>query len=222
MRVELSEELFPFTSGLATESRHQLRALAPRQVDGGQLLLRRGDEVEGAYLVLEGALRVFYVASSGREATLYDVEPGGTCILANTAAIEDQPYPAWVEARAGGAVFVCIDRAVLRSFLAREAAFRDFVFGALSGRVFELMMRLEEVGSEQLEQRIARFLLRRAGENGVVCCSQSGIASELGTAREVVFRVLRSLGAQGMIEAARTRIAIRDRESLRRIARPAG
>lgn len=97
-------------------------------------------------------------------------------------------------------------------------AFRNFIFGVLSGRVFELMQVLEEAGTARMEQRVARFLLRGADGERTVRASQARIASELGTAREVVFRTLRSLSARGLVKTGRVRVSIIDPEGLSRIA----
>lgn len=65
MAAKLTEALFPFLTGLATD---------------------------GAYLILSGSLRVYYI-SEGREATLYTLAPGGTCILALSAIMNGEAYP---------------------------------------------------------------------------------------------------------------------------------
>ena len=78
--------------------------------------------------------------------------------------------------------------------------------------------KLEELGSIQIEQRVARYLVKRHAQagDGPVRVSQAGIASELGTAREVVFRALRSLAERGLIETGRMSIRVLDLEALTR------
>jgi CRP/FNR family transcriptional regulator len=214
MRGALTETSFPFLSRLGVEARREFGALPSNRVKAKQPLLRQGDPVDGVYLVVGGALRVYYVNAQGREATLYDVEPGGTCILALTATYNEEPYPAWVDAGPEGVSFVRVPGAAFRRLLAAEEAFRDFVFSVLSGRIFELMRTLEEAGSAQIEARVARYLLRRMDAEGVVRVTQAGIASEIGTAREVVSRALGSLGGRGVVETARQRIVVVNREAL--------
>jgi len=218
MRTQLPEKSFPFLSRLGTSARQELGSLSASRAKAGQALLRRGDAVEGAYLVTEGSLRVYYLTPEGREATLYHVEPGGACILSVTSALNAEPYPAWVNAGPRGSAQVRMSSDVLRRLLGGEPAFRDFVFSALSGRVFELMRALEEAGSTQMEQRVARYLVRHADADGSVRASQVGIASELGTAREVVFRALRSLAARGLVKTARVRVDVIDAKALQAFA----
>jgi CRP/FNR family transcriptional regulator len=138
--------------------------------------------------------------------------------LALASAFNEEPYPAWVEAGPKGGVFVRIPRDVFRRLLDAEPELRNYVFGVLSGRIFELMQTLEEAGSTLIEQRVARYLIRRAGADGIVRASQVGIASELGTAREVVFRSLRALSTQGLVETGRVRVKVLDLARLRSVA----
>jgi CRP/FNR family transcriptional regulator len=174
--------------------------------------------VDGAFFVTGGSLRVYYVSEAGREATLYHVEPGGTCILALTATFHHEPYPAWVEAGPRGAEYVRVLGPVLRRLFDGEPAFRDFIFGVLSSRVFELMCTLEEAGTALLEQRLAGWLVRHVDTDGAVRATQAAMASELGTAREVVFRALRALAGRGLVRTGRMRITVLDLAGLRRAA----
>lgn len=218
MSERIAESQFPFYGRLTPAGRDEMARLAATRVRPRQPLLSRGDPVDGAYLLVSGSLRIYYITPEGREATLYKVEPGGTCILALTSAFNCEPYPAWVEAGPAGAAFVRVPRAAFRRLFDEEPEFRGFIFSVLSRRVFELMRTLEETGSAQIEQRVALLLLRQMDAARAVHASQSAIASELGTAREVVFRALRSLSNQGLVETGRLVIRVLDPAGLQRLA----
>jgi CRP/FNR family transcriptional regulator len=207
-------EGFPFLGGCSEKARTLVTALPSRTVPDRTLVLRRGDQVDGVYLVTAGTLRVYYITADGREATLYRVRPGETCILALTAAFRRERYPAWVETEAGPLRFVLLPGEHFRRLYDQEPAFRGFVFEVLSGRVFELMGKLEELGSLRLEQRLAAFLLAEADVDGVVSMSQARLAAHLGTAREVVFRAVRSLSARGLVATTRGRVRLLDLAAL--------
>jgi CRP/FNR family transcriptional regulator, anaerobic regulatory protein len=215
-RTGLSESQFPFVARLGDEAQRELVTLRSVNTAPGSRLLRRGDLASGVYLVLRGSLRVYYITAEGREATLYRVDAGGLCLLSLTSTIDRTPYPAWVDAGLQGGDYIRIPSEAVHRLLDTESAFRQFVLGVLSGRVFDLMCVLEEVGSNQIEQRVARYLLRRRDSDDCVCVSQAGIASELGSAREVVFRALRSLAARKLIQTGRLKIRILDSEALAR------
>jgi CRP/FNR family transcriptional regulator len=204
MAAGVTKDHFPFFDQLSEAGRRELLAHPVQKVPGPKPLLSRGDPVDGAFLVVGGAMRIFYLTQEGREATLYRVEPGGTCILALTATFNEEPYPAWVESGARGVSFVKVPAPSFRRLFDGEVAFRNFIFGVLSARVFELMQVLEEAGTARMEQRLAKFLLRD-GEP-TVRASQARSASELGTAREV--------------KTGRVQVSILDPVGLGRVAEP--
>lgn len=205
---------FPFLDGCSPAARGLVAGLPARTVAPHSRVLRRGDPVDGLYLVTEGSLRVYYLTPEGRQATLYWVRPGETCILALTAAFRRERYPAWVETEGTPLRFVLLPGDVFRRLYDEEPAFREFVFEVLSGRVFELMTRLEELGSLRVEQRLAAFLLEHADDAGTVAMSQARLAAHLGTAREVVFRTVRSLAARGLVATGRGRVRLLDVDGL--------
>lgn len=219
MSPGLTQARFSFLARVSKAGRRACDALVARRIASGRSVLRRGDSADGIYLVAGGALRVYYVSAAGREATLYHVGAGGTCVLALTSTLAGEPYPAWVQAGPSGADVVRMPSAVFHRLFDEEAPFREFVLRALSARIFELMCTLEETGSVMIERRVARYLLRGRQPDGHVRASQIGIASELGTAREVVYRALRALSARGLIETSRMRINILDERGLTEAAR---
>ncbi len=210
--------LFPFIAAMTPGNRGALESALRRvSCKGGAHLVARGDEVAGAYLVEEGALRVYYTSEDGREGTLYWVEPGQTCILALNSTFSRLAYPAWVESE-GDTRFAIVPGEVYRRLFASDAAVQQFTFEALSGRLFELMELMEETASQGLEARVAAFLLRRAKGEERLILTQEQLARHLSTSREVVSRVLRGLAALGLVSSGHGQIVILDSEGLRRIA----
>ncbi len=171
-------------------------------------LLRKGQKVSGAYIVLSGQLRVFTLTPNGNEATLYLINPGETCVLALNCIFNDLLYPAWVEAGPATKVAI-IPGALYRDLFESEPAIRGITVQALSTIVFRLMTELEGIHAFKLEQRLANFLLLHAATDGTVRMTQQEIASHLGTTREVIARPLRQLVAGKYIETKRKQIIIK-------------
>lgn len=211
-------ELFPFFRELTPRGRTELGALAATRARPGATLLRRGAPCGGAYLVLQGALRVFYLTEDGREATLYRVTPGDTCILALSSTLRAQPYPAWVQASRAGASFLQIPERTFHRLVADDPAFRAFVLQAMSARIFELMCTLEQLATRTITQRVAAYLLEHA-QASEVRVTQEALAAELGTAREVIFRALTHLAKQNHIAKTRGRIKLLDTHALAALAK---
>lgn len=171
-------------------------------------VIERGQQVSGAYFVLDGSLRVFTTSASGKEATLYAVRPGETCVLALNTLFNDLLFPAWVEAEAPTQAAV-VPGKVFRTLFEREQAIRDLTLSVMSTLVFRLMDELDQTHSRTLEQRLANFLLVRASANsGVVRSTQQQIADHLGTTREVVARLVGRIVARGYILSGRREITV--------------
>lgn len=207
---------FGFLQDLSPDLRSSLAGdLQTRAVEGRVLLIQQGDLVSGAYLVVEGSLRVYAMNSQGRETTLYTIEPGESCILALNCVFSNIRYPAWVESGREGARFAVIPSAVYRRLHETERSVQRFTFEVLSARIFDLMSTLAGVVTLPMDRRLADFLLRKADPDLGVRMRHEEIASHLGTAREVVSRTLRTLETAGLVEVARGRTRIRSLEGLR-------
>ncbi len=210
------EERFPFFTKVSDSARQMLTStLISHDVGPSTRLIDRDDEVSGVYLVERGSLRVYYLTPEGREGTLYWVDPGDSCILAINCVFAKIRYPAWVESEREPTRFSVIPANVYRDLFEREPAIRAFSFEVLSARTFELMTLLTEAQSLGLERRVASFLLRRSGASNEVPMSQETIANHVGTAREVVSRILRSLAADGLVETRRGSIRLLDKTGLK-------
>ena len=182
-------------------------------------VLRKGDRVSGAYIVTSGSLRVFSIAPSGAEATLYSIEPGETCVLALNCLFNDLLYPAWVESRSQTTVAV-IPGPVYRKLFETEPSIQDLTVHALSTLVFRLMNELEQVHFCKLQHRLVNLILLRASSDGLLRMTQQEIACHLGTTREVVAKIMRELVAEGLVETQRGLTIIKNVQGLTSITTP--
>jgi CRP/FNR family transcriptional regulator len=195
---------YRFIDALSPASREVLaREISWHRFPSQKTLIVRGEPVGGAYLVVEGSLRVYNVSAKGRESTLYWVEPGDSCILAMSCLFSDVRYPAWVESDQVLTQLAVIPSEAYKRLFASEPSVQKFTFNVLSSRIFELMTTLEEVTTHDMERRLASFLVRKCDAEGDVAMSQATMAGHLGTAREVVTRILRQFESKGLVAVAR-------------------
>jgi CRP/FNR family transcriptional regulator len=184
-----------------------------------QTIVHKGQPVSGAYVVLEGRLRVFTISPNGVEATLYILSPGETCILALNCVFNDLLYPAWVQAEQPSLVCV-IPGAVYRRLFEIEGAVRDFTVRNLATLVYRLMSELEQVHGSHHRQRLIHFILHHASSDGVLRMTQQQVAGHIGTTREVVARLMQELVTARLVRTARGEIRISDLFGLKRSLNP--
>lgn len=192
------------------------RGVQRKRAAAGAGVMHRGQPASGAYVVLSGRLRVYTITPTGKEATLYLLEPGETCVLALNCLFNDLLYPAWVQAETATSLAI-IPGALYRQLFAREPAIQDLTVQALSTLVMRLMAELDALHSCSHRQRLAHYLLLHASSEGVLAITQQQLAGHLGTTREVVARLIQELVAGGFVASRRGHITIRDLFGLRRL-----
>lgn len=205
--------------GLSAEGADRLvQGMARKRFPKGRTIIEKGQTVSGAYLVLDGRLRVFTLTPAGKEATLYAIAPGETCVLAINSLFNNLLYPAWVETETDTLVGV-VSGPVWRGLFEREKAIQDLTVHALSTAVFRLMAELEEIHSCRLDQRLASFLLNHAAGDGTLRMTQQQIAGHVGSTREVVARLIGEFVARGAVQSGRGMVRVVRPEGLRELVR---
>lgn len=194
-----------------------LREASPVSLPQGTVLFRVGEVCPRFPIVLSGSIRVERTAPSGREIALYRVRAGETCILTTSCLLSSDVYSAEGVVEEDVRALV-LPTALFASLLAEEASFRALVFHAFSSRIADLMQRIEEITDVAIDARLASRLLEASDAGGTVSSTHQALASEIGSAREVVSRVLKRLERFGLIRISRSSVDVLRPEELRRIA----
>lgn len=191
------------------------------RLSAGEYFLREGDSCAHFAIVVSGKMRVFKLGESGHEITLYHVGPGEACPLNVSCILSDRPVPAMAMVEEDTEAII-VPAAVFRRLIAEHEPLRSFVFQMFSSRLSEVMSLVEEVAFRRMDQRLARRLddlfLREDGSQGNIDITHAQIAADLGTAREVVSRLLKEFERLGAIRLSRGRIMLQDLALLREIA----
>jgi CRP/FNR family transcriptional regulator len=209
---------FEGLAGLSEEQKARLQARSRRMsVPAGTVVFGPGRMPEHLLLLLSGTVRVQQTSESGREIVLYRVSGGESCVMTTACLLASQDYTA--EGIAETAVeAVAIPRALFEELLAESQAFRRFVFRAYAERMTDLFLVVEDVAFRRMDIRLAQKLLDLADGGDRVAATHQRLASELGTAREVVSRQLGEFQRRGWVTASRGTIRIDDRAGLAELA----
>jgi CRP/FNR family transcriptional regulator len=184
------------------------------RIPAGHDVFAQGDEVNAIALLLSGAVRVYKLAENGREITLYRFGSGESCILTANAILSRQTFSA-VATVERDAEAIMIPADTFREWVRRYDPWRDFVFDLLSQRLTAVMEIVDEVTFRRMDIRVASLLLERSRAHNPLAITHQEIASELGSSREVISRILENFAAQGWVRMGRGAIEILDSESLR-------
>ncbi len=218
MRENITEKilsLFPFFRDIGTDNLvHSIATIPP-----GTCAFLEGAQSSEVAFVLKGSLRVIKIGESGREILLYRVLPGESCILQLSSVLAGVGYPAnaIVENETEA---VMLPASLFKKWINEYQSLRNFVYGNLTKRISDMMALVEEITFKRMDARLVELLLAKtSAEKTVVKMTHEEIASELGTAREVVSRLLKNLENDTFIELSRGRISLKNRSGLASILR---
>jgi len=169
---------------------------------------RQGQRLDQFGLVGAGSIRVYRVGESGREITLYHVRAGETCLVNLLSVFLNRETCASAQAE-GAVTAALLPGDVVRAWIRSSETFRAFVFDAMGQRLMDVMTLVEEIAFRKMDQRLAEYLRQRAAADSQIVATHEEIASELGTAREVVSRLLETFAHQGAIALGRGRIQVK-------------
>ena len=189
------------SAGMQARVRSEMR---PMRAADGQQLFGVYDRCTALPLIAGGTIRVLKPLRSGRVVPLYCVGPGDLCVLSVSCLVGDVRYPAEGTA-AGDVAGAMLPGTLFRALVDQEPAFRHDVFGAVATRLCMLMAVVAEVTVPRLDERLADLLVTRGP---VVRATHQALADELGTAREVVSRILENFEAEGHVRLRRANVEV--------------
>jgi CRP/FNR family transcriptional regulator len=188
-----------------------------RAPDGAQLF-GPGDACRSFLVPLSGAVRVEHTGASGRSVVLYRVAPGESCVMTTSCLLAGRPYEAYGHAE-GEVEALGMPAAAFRRLLETSPAFREMALAVFSARVIDLVEVIDELLLRRVDLRLALWLAGRAPS---VRATHQSIAAELGTAREVVSRVLKEFERRGWIALGRGEVTVADADALQRFGKSEG
>lgn len=189
-----------------------------QSVDSGSILVPPGAECRYLPFVLRGGVKVHRTAENGREIILYHIQEGESCILSALGIVNRTPFPALAEVECDSEIML-VPAGILEILIERYQAWRRYIFAIYNDRLNAVLELVDEMLFRRIDVRLSRFLLERADESGrVLNLTHQELALELGSSREVISRVLKSLQGRDMITYGRNRIDLTNRAELENLA----
>src|SRR5205085_340308 len=189
----------PLAADLVASTRH-VRAPA------GQILFEPGMDCDALPLVTRGLVRVSRTLPGGQDVQLYRLSPGSVCALSIHALLARTPYIARAEVIEDAGITL-LPAPLLHALVAGHPPLRMFLLSEAAARTAALVAVIDHVAS-RLDERLAHLLTERGP---ILVVTHQALADELGTAREVVSRILESFEANGAVRLRRGRVEVLDR-----------
>ncbi len=177
--------------------------------------MEEGMSCSGLALITEGKVRVYKLGESGREITLYRLNAGESCVLTASCIMSDIPFPAIATTEAAVTALL-VPTGIVQKWVDQHKVWRQFIFNLVSQRLTDVITVIEEIAFRRMDARLASYLLEQPlDSNHKFSITHQAIATELGTAREVVSRLLKDFESSGIITLTRGTIALNDQKQLK-------
>ncbi len=178
--------------------------------------IHNGNECTGVILIRSGSLRLYILSEDGKEITLYRLFPGDMCMLSASCVLESVTFDVFVDSEEnsdcvvlGGCAYEDVSR--------RMTDAKIFALETALSRFSDVMWVMQQILFMSMDKRLAIFLLDETAKSGtdIVKLTHEQIAKYMGSAREVVSRMLKYFVSEGIVETSRGGIRILDKKRLR-------
>ena len=212
-------EYFPIWDKLtAAQQEAVANAIEFRTVKKGTRIHDSSSECLGLLLIKSGQLRTYILSEDGREITINRFFEYDVCLLSTSCVMPDMQFNVMIEAEKDYS-FWSIPACLYKNLMDESLAVANYANNLMSGHFSELMWLMEQIMWKSFDKRLAAFLLEEAAleDSPVLKLTHERIAAHMGTAREVVTRMLRYFQSEGVVKLTRGAIELTDEGKLNKL-----
>lgn len=190
-----------------------------RSVPKGTVLHNGSIDCLGLLLILSGQLRAYIISDVGREITLYRLFERDVCIFSASCIMRNIQFEVIIEAEKDSEIIV-LPPHIYKKLMEESAAVANFSNQVMGSRFTEVMWLIEQIMWKSFDKRLASFLIEESvlDNTDSLKITHEKIANHLGTAREVVTRMLRYFQSEGLVKLSRGTIELTDKKKLEEIS----
>ena len=172
----------------------------------------------GILLIKSGELRTYILSEDGREITLYRLVKGDVCILSASCILKNITFDVHIDAEHDSEVLL-LNSNIFQQICNGNIYAENFSYKAVVDRFSDVMWAMQQILFMSFDRRLAIFLLDELSKNGSdsILLTHEQIAKYVGSAREVVSRMLKYFEKEGFVELSRGGVKIVDKKSLREL-----
>ncbi|MBR5590877.1 MAG: Crp/Fnr family transcriptional regulator [Anaerotignum sp.] len=211
------QNIFPFWGQLNQEEQKTVAEnVLTQKLQKGDILHRGCGECSGIVHVAKGQLRVYIVSEEGREVTLYRLHQGEMCVLSASCLMDAIVFDVLIEAVAESELIV-LPSPVLHPIMEGNPLVELSLYKTVVENFSEVMWTMQQILFMGADKRVAHFLWDEMAKTGdmTIRMTHEEVARFIGSAREVVTKVLKYFVEEGAVALSRGKIEIIDKTKLR-------
>ncbi|MCR5137455.1 MAG: Crp/Fnr family transcriptional regulator [Oscillospiraceae bacterium] len=209
-------DAIPIWSSLTQDQQRKLLGTAREQrFLKGTVVHEGGLECTGLLVVRTGQLRAFITSADGREISLYRLLERDICLFSAACMIRSIRFNISIEAENDTDLWI-VPAEIYQEVMKKSVQLANFTNELMAERMSDVMWLMEQILWESMDRRLAEYLLEQSSLQGTtqITTTHEQIARDLGTAREVVTRMLKYFKSEGLIALSRGKIEILDERAL--------
>ena len=204
-----------------TQDQQQLlqSSVVLRTAEKGAIIHNGNLECTGLFLIKSGQLRAYHLSDEGREVTLYRLFEMDLCLFSAFCIMSSIQFEVVIQAEKETEYWL-IPPFVYKSIMERSAPLANYTNEVMATRFSDVMWLMEQVMWKSFDKRLAGFLLEESRLEGTpeLRITHEKIANHMGTAREVVTRMLRYFQGEGLVQLTRGTVTLSDITALTTLA----
>ena len=210
-------QCFPIWNKLTADQQARLRSVTELQrIPAGTVVHDGSPECKGMVLVKSGQLRAYLLSDEGREVTICRFFEMDICLFSASCVMPNMMFDVFIEAEKDTEIWV-IPACLYQNLMDESLPLSNYSHALITNHFSEVMWLMEQIMWRSFDKRLALFLVEesRIEETDSLKITHEKIAAHLGTAREVVTRMLRYFQSEGMVKLTRGTIELTDKKKLR-------
>ena len=210
---------FPIWNKLNAEQQQRLESVSEfRKVKKGTVLHDGSPECLGMLLIHSGQLRAYILSEEGREVTITRFFEMDICLFSASCVMPNMQFDVFIEAEKDSEIWV-IPACLYQNLMDESLAVANYSHNLITNHFSEVMWLMEQIMWKSFDKRLAKFLLEESALEGTnsLKITHEKIANHMGTAREVVTRMLRYFQSEGMVKLTRGTVDIVDAKALEKL-----
>lgn len=210
------KEYFPMWEKLtAAQQAELLKASGKRHFNRGQIVHHGLTNCTGLFLIQSGQLRAYTISEEGREITMYRLFERDICLFSASCIMRSIQFDIVIEAEKDTETWM-IPAETYRKVMEESAPLANYTNEIMASRFSDVMWLVDQIMWKSFDRRLAHFLLEESAlENTLkLKITHEIIGNHLGTAREVVTRMLRYFQSEGMVKLSRGTVELTDVDKL--------
>ena len=213
------EQYFPIWDKLTADQQQRIKSVSILQkVKSGTVLHDGSPECLGMLLVRSGQLRAYILSEEGREVTICRFFEMDICLFSASCVMPNMQFDIFIEAEKDTEVWV-IPTCLYQNLMDESLAISNYSHNLITSHFSDVMWLMEQIMWKSFDKRLAGFLLEECMLEDTDCLkiTHEKIANHMGTAREVVTRMLRYFQSEGMVKLTRGAIELTDKKRLNKL-----